>query len=99
MSFKDYLFKYLKDKPSVLKDSIIDIPRQRYAPGVFDDADTDNPKLKKVVVDMILDQIDSFQEKYPGKKYSLIGSILTKKYRDETVLDINVLFDVPEKDR
>jgi len=83
MSFKDYLFKYLKDKPSVLKDSIIDIPRQRYAPGIFDNADTDNPKLKKVVVDMILDQIDSFQEKYPVKKYSLIGSILTKKYRDQ----------------
>ena len=99
MSFKDYLFKYLKDKPSVLKDSIIDIPRQRYAPGVFDDADTDNPKLKKVVVDMILDQIDSFQEKYPVKKYSLIGSILTKKYRDDADLDINVLFDVPEEDR
>jgi len=99
MSFKDYLFKYLKDKPSVLKDSIIDIPRQRYAPGVFDNADTDNPKLKKVVVDMILNQIDSFQEKYPVKKYSLIGSILTKKYRDDADLDINVLFDVPEKDR
>ncbi len=99
MSFKDYLFKYLKDKPSVLKDSIIDIPRQRYAPGIFDDADTDNPKLKKVVVDMILDQIDSFQEKYPVKKYSLIGSILTKKYRDDADLDINVLFDVPEEDR
>ena len=99
MSFKDYLFKYLKDKPSVLKDSIIDIPRQRYAPGIFDNADTDNPKLKKVVVDMILDQIDSFQEKYPVKKYSLIGSILTKKYRDDADLDINVLFDVPEEDR
>ena len=99
MSFKDYLFKYLKDKPSVLKDSIIDIPRQRYAPGVFDNADTDNPKLKKVVVDMILNQIDSFQEKYPVKKYSLIGSILTKKYRDDADLDINVLFDVPEEDR
>ena len=99
MSFKDYLFKYLKDKPSVLKDSIIDIPRQRYAPGVFNDADTDNPKLKKVVVDMILDQIDQFQEKYPVKKYSLIGSILTKRYRDDADLDINVLFDVPEEDR
>ena len=88
MSFKDFI-----------KESIIDIPRQRYAPGVFDGADTDNPKLKKVVVDMILDQIDSFQEKYPVKKYSLIGSILTKKYRDDADLDINVLFDVPEKDR
>ena len=54
MSFKDFI-----------KESIIDIPRRRYAPSVFDDADTNNPKLKKVVVDMILDQIDKFQEKYP----------------------------------
>ena len=88
MSFKDFI-----------KESIIDIPRQRYAPGVFDDADTNNPKLKKVVVDMILDQIDKFQETYPVKKYSLIGSILTKRYRDDADLDINVLFDVPEEDR
>ena len=28
---------------------------------------------------MILDQIDKFQETYPVKKYSLIGSILNKK--------------------
>ena len=88
MSFKDFI-----------KESIIDIPRRRYAPGVFDDADTNNPKLKKVVVDMILDQIDKFQETYPVKKYSLIGSILTKRYRDDADLDINVLFDVPEEDR
>ena len=32
---------------------------------------------------MILDQIDKFQETYPVKKYSLIGSILTKRYRDD----------------
>ena len=88
MSFKDFI-----------KESIIDIPRRRYAPSVFDDADTNNPKLKKVVVDMILDQIDKFQEKYPVKKYSLIGSILTKRYRDDADLDINVLFDVPEEDK
>ena len=34
------------------------------------------------------------------KKYSLIGSILTKRYRDDGKhLDINVLFDVIEEDR
>ena len=88
MSFKDFI-----------KESIIDIPRRRYAPGIFDDADTNNPKLKKVVVDMILDQIDKFQETYPIKKYSLIGSILTKRYRDDADLDINVLFDVPKEKR
>ncbi len=81
------------------KESIIDIPRRRYASGIFDDADSNNPKLKQKVIDMILDQIDKFQEKYPVKKYSLIGSILTKRYRDDADLDINVLFDVPEEDR
>jgi len=88
MRFKDYI-----------KESIIDIPRQRYAPSVFDDADTNNPKLKQSVRDIILNQIDKFQEKYPVKKYSLIGSILTKRYRDDADLDMNILFDVPEKDR
>ena len=43
MRFKDFI-----------KESIIDIPRQRYAPGVFDDADTNNPKLKQSVRDIIL---------------------------------------------
>ena len=47
MRFKDFI-----------KESIIDIPRQRYAPGVFDNADTNNPKLKKSVRDIILNQID-----------------------------------------
>ena len=88
MRFKDYI-----------KESIIDIPRQRYAPGVFDDADTNNPKLKQSVRDIILNQIDKFQEKYPVIKYSLIGSILTKRYRDDADLDMNILFDVPEEDR
>ena len=47
---------------------------------------------------MILDQIDKFQETYPVKKYSLIGSILTKRYRDDrSDLDINVLFDNQKK--
>ena len=29
----------------------------------------------------------------------MIGSILTKRYRDDADLDMNILFDVPEKDR
>ena len=32
-----------------LKESIIDIPRRTYAPAVFDDADTANPKIKPSV--------------------------------------------------
>ena len=29
-----------------IRESIIDIPRSTYAPMVFDDADTSNPKIK-----------------------------------------------------
>ena len=40
MRFKEYI------KTIPIKEAVIDIPRQTYAPGVFDDADTKNPKLK-----------------------------------------------------
>ena len=78
------------------KESIIDIPRRTYAPGVFDDEDTDNPKIKDSVLRMITKQFQEFETEYPILKYSLIGSILTKRYRNDADLDINVLFDVPK---
>tara|TARA_B100001769_G_scaffold231193_1_gene193770 strand:+ start:360 stop:1193 length:834 start_codon:yes stop_codon:yes gene_type:complete len=78
------------------KESIIDIPRSTYAPGVFDNADTSNPKIKKPVMDMIEKQVTEFEKEYPVLKITLIGSILTKRYRNDADLDINILFDVPE---
>ena len=39
MRFKDYI-----------KESIIDIPKKHYARDVFDDQNTDNPKLKPAVL-------------------------------------------------
>ena len=82
-----------------IQESIIDIPRKTYAPGVFDDEDTNNPKLKPSVVKQIQDQIKVFAKDYPVIKYGLIGSILTKRYRNDADLDINVLFDVPVEKR
>jgi biotin operon repressor len=82
---------------SEFKESIIDIPRRTYAPGVFDDEDTDNPKIKDSVLRIITKQFEEFESEYPIIKYSLIGSILTKRYRNDADLDINVLFDVPEE--
>ena len=86
MKFKDYI-----------KESIIDIPRRTYAPGVFDGADTKNPRIKPSVKKLIDDQIKKFEIEYPVLKISLIGSILTKRYRNDADLDINVLFDVPKE--
>ena len=84
MRFKDFI-----------KESIIDIPRRTYAPKVFDDADTNNPKIKDSVMKQINTQLKEFESEYPILKTSLIGSILTKRYRNDADLDINVLFDVP----
>ena len=85
MRFKDYVLE-----------SIIDIPRITYAPAVFDDADTKNPKIKESVLKQINDQVKEFKE-YPVIKIALIGSILTKRYRNDADLDINILFDVPKE--
>jgi hypothetical protein len=83
----------------LIQEAVIDIPRRTYAKGVFDDADTNNPKLKQGVLDIINNQIKQFNDIRPVLKYSLVGSILTKNYRDDADLDINVLFDVPLPDR
>jgi len=83
----------------LIKEAVIDIPRRTYAKGVFDDADTENPKLKQSVLDIIQNQIKQFNEIRPVLKYSLVGSILTKNYRDDADLDVNVLFDVSLPDR
>ena len=83
----------------LIQEAVIDIPRRTYAKGVFDDADTNNPKLKQGVLDIINNQIKQFNDIRPVLKYSLVGSILTKTYRDDADLDVNVLFDVPLPDR
>tara|TARA_B100001057_G_scaffold432463_1_gene460604 strand:+ start:606 stop:2933 length:2328 start_codon:yes stop_codon:yes gene_type:complete len=87
--------KKIKKKMKTFKESIIDIPRRTYAKAVFDDADTPNPKIKPSVVVLINKQLEEFESEYPVLKVSLIGSILTKRYRNDADLDLNVLFDVP----
>ena len=80
---------------STFSESIIDIPRSTYAPMVFDKENTSNPVIKPSVIKMIEDQLAEFAKEHPVLKYTLIGSILTKRYRNDADLDINVLFDVP----
>lgn len=84
---------------NLFKEAVIDIPRRTYAKDVFDNADTENPKLKQSVLDIINAQLKEFEKLYPIKKYSLVGSSITKNYRDDADLDVNVLFDVAPADR
>ena len=83
----------------LINEAVIDIPRRTYAKDVFDNADTENPKLKQSVLDIINAQLKEFEKLYPIKKYSLVGSSITKNYRDDADLDVNVLFDVAPADR
>lgn len=76
-------------------ESIIDIPRKTYAKAVFDNPDTPNPELKASVKKQVLDGIKSFEKFGKVVKYGLIGSILTKQYRGDADLDVNILFDIP----
>jgi len=82
----------------VFKESIIDIPRRTYAPGVFDDAETQNPKLKQKVLDIIKKDLETFEKFGPVVSVKLIGSILGKRYRNDADLDIDVLIDLPPED-
>ena len=66
---------------------------------VFDKEDTSNPVIKPSVIKMIENQLADFEKEYPVLKYTLIGSILTHRYRNDADLDINVLFDVPVEKR
>ena len=92
------VIQYLKVES--VKESIIDIPRKSYAKDVFDDHDKENPKVKDKIKKVIIKQIKLFNDKFaPVIKYGLIGSILTKRYREDADLDINILFDVPEDKR
>ena len=104
LSADDFYSKYKMTKAEAMRkygksESVIDIPQKTYSKLVFDDADTEEPKLKESVRKIILDQIEEFKKKAPVIKFSLIGSILTKQYRDDADLDVNVLFDVPENQR
>ena len=92
-----YREKIKKKKMRTFKEAVIDIPRRTYAPGVFNNSDTSDPTLKPSVKKMIYDQIEEFEKEYPVLNVSLIGSILTHRYRNDADLDINVLFDVPKE--
>ena len=63
-----FQFRVLKIFVSLQWDSfVIDIPRSTYAPGVFDGADSKDPKIKSSVMAMINKQIKEFEKEYINK--------------------------------
>ena len=80
---------------SQIRESIIDIPRSTYAPGVFDDEDTNNPKIKDSVLRIINDTIEKEYAPFADvKRVALIGSIITKRYRADADLDLDIFMEL-----
>jgi len=82
-----------------LRESIIDIPRKHYSKTIFDKFNTSDPVLKPSVVSFIENGMKVFEKFAPIKKHCLIGSMLTKQYRKDADLDVNLFFDMPPKNR
>lgn len=79
----------MKNFSNFLHESIIDPEHPTLSPLVFDDAD--QPKLKSSVRDQILLKIAILAKSVDVADYSLIGSILTKRYAEDSDIDVNVL--------
>ena len=80
---------------SQIREAIIDIPRSTYAPGVFDDEDTNNPKIKDSVLRIINDTIEKEYTPFADvKRVALIGSIITKRYRADADLDLDIFMEL-----
>jgi len=77
IGFKDYLFKYLKDKQQ--DEAVIDIPRQTYAIGLYSKPEDKDTKIKPEIIGQIMKQFTEFKKEYPILDYSLIGSIITRR--------------------
>ena len=82
-----------------LRESIIDIPRKHYSKTIFNQFNTSDPVLKPSVVAFIENGMRVFEKFAPIKKHALIGSMLTKQYRKDADLDVNLFFDIPPKNR
>ena len=82
MRFKEYI----KNIP--IKEAVIDTPRQTYATGVFDNADTNNPKLKPAIIDMVKKQIEEFNVCLERRKKHIILGVSIHLFPELSAGDI-----------
>lgn len=83
-------------------ESIVDIERETYAPGMFENPEAEQPELKESVRQQLLDIAEPFYSLGMMKSIFVKGSILTKRYADDTDVDLTLemRFDSEEeKDR
>ena len=93
-TYKNIVFIFSGSQPHLMNEMFANPSNPFYRSTVF-------LQLEKIKFEsyqeFIIQKFTEFKKEYPILDYSLIGSILTKRYRDDADLDINVLFDVPKE--
>jgi predicted nucleotidyltransferase len=71
-------------------ESVIDQTLKNYSKFVFDDYNTNKPKLKGRIRERILDDISKISSKIEVIDFFIKGSILTKQYTEDSDIDVFV---------
>lgn len=83
----------------LLKESVVDLPRDSLDQGVFQFFDDGRqPILKDGVKAQILKDIEEMKEVVPVVRFYGIGSTFTQNFKDDSDIDINVQVDVHDLD-
>ena len=82
LTFKNYI-----------KESVVDIPRNTLDPTVFSFPESGQPVLQSAIKDQIMEDIRRLGSVFPIKDFYIIGSILTRRYNEDSDIDVNVELD------
>lgn len=74
-----------------IKESIVDKLQPTLSPQIFDNPESSEPKLKQAIQEQIKRDLASISTKVKIQDVVLVGSILTRRYRYDTDLDIHIL--------
>lgn len=77
----------------MMKESVIDIPRDDLDPTVFTFKDGDIPIIKPSIRSQVINDVSMIHEITPVLDYYVVGSILTKQYSKMSDIDVNVVID------
>ena len=85
----------------MLFESSIDQIRKTLSRQLFVNVEEEYPILKEEVVEYILNRVGGIEETYGYEidEVMMIGSILTRQYRNDADVDVNLFFKVPKEER
>jgi hypothetical protein len=90
---------FMKLFSEFLSESILDPEQATLSQSVFDLQDDNKPKLKASVRDQILSGLSRISAESNVLDYTLIGSILTRRYAPDADVDVNVLISAENQDQ